>query len=37
MLKNLVNKILGDPIKKEIKKHMPEVDAINALEPECSV
>ena len=34
MFKSLVNKVLGDPIKKEIKKHLPEVEAINALEPE---
>lgn len=34
MFTSLINKVLGDPIKKEIKKHLPEVEAINALEAE---
>ncbi|RME49341.1 MAG: preprotein translocase subunit SecA, partial [Caldilineae bacterium] len=32
MFKNLVNKVLGDPLKKEVKRLMPVVEAVNALE-----
>jgi len=34
MLKNLVNKVMGDPLKKEVKRLMPVVEAVNALEGE---
>ncbi|MFQ5610902.1 MAG: preprotein translocase subunit SecA [Anaerolineae bacterium] len=34
MFKNILNKVLGDPNEKEIKRLMPLVEEVNALEPE---
>ena len=34
MFRKIINKVMGDPNQKEIDKLMPEVDEVNALEPE---